>query len=35
MNKRSYRLFAEDIQEAMDKIERYIEGLGMVPWAVI
>lgn len=27
MKKRSYRMFIEDILEAMDKIERYIRGL--------
>ncbi len=27
MKKRSYRMFAGDILEAMDKIERYIKGL--------
>ena len=27
MKERSYRMFAEDVLEAMDKIERYTRGL--------
>lgn len=33
MKKRSYRMFVEDILEAMDKIERYIKGLSYETFA--
>ena len=33
MKKRSYRMFAEDILEAMDKIGRYIQGLSYETFA--